>query len=137
VQRSALNGGSPHNPTPRGKVVGVSEGVGPTTISSMPSLFAAISAIVASGERNIELYRLMIASRLTPQAKPGSDLDEAAGQAFGLVRMAMSKSWERQITEDEVYLAWAQLHGLVMLKADGFIKSALFHFIEKTGFRDG
>ena len=84
-------------------------------------------AYVRFGEENIELYRLMFASGLTPAAAAGSLLATTADEAFGLLRDVLASSQapgERRI-EQAVYRAWAQLHGLVMLKADGFIISPL------------
>ena len=92
------------------------------------ALVAIARAYVAFGESNVELYRLMFASRLTPQAASGSDLDTAADKAFSLLKHAMLETMPIHKTE-AVYQFWAQLHGLVMLKADGFITSPLSSFI--------
>ncbi len=92
------------------------------------ALIAIARAYVSFGEANVELYRVMFASRLTPRAKTGSDLDEASGKAFGLLRAAMAAT-SPALTDASVYLAWAQLHGLVMLKADGFIRSPLRTYV--------
>ncbi|WP_207388328.1 TetR/AcrR family transcriptional regulator [Lichenihabitans psoromatis] len=91
---------------------------------------AIARAYVTFGEANTEIYRLMFASRLTPEAKAGSDLDEESGKAFGMLRTAMAAVSSLTDAEDEAYLLWAQLHGLVMLKADGFINRPLWKFVE-------
>lgn len=88
------------------------------------ALTAMALAYVSFGEANIELYRLMFASQLTPQAKTGSALSEASGKAFGLLRAAMA-AMSPTLADESAHLAWAQLHGLVMLKADGFIRAPL------------
>ena len=92
------------------------------------ALTAMALAYVSFGEANIELYRLMFASRLTPEAKTGGDLDEASERAFGLLRSAMA-AISPALTDTSVYLAWSQLHGLVMLKADGFIRNPLQTYV--------
>lgn len=92
------------------------------------ALKAMARAYVSFGEANIELYRLMFASRLTPEAKTGSDLDQVSGRAFGLLRSAMM-AMSPALTDKSVYLAWSQLHGLVMLKAEGFIRSPLQTYV--------
>ena len=89
-------------------------------------------AYLAFGGTNVELYRLMFASRLTSKAKDGSALDIAAQQALDLLRRtlsARSRATGPAELEDDVYRTWAQLHGLVMLKADGFIARSLAHFV--------
>ena len=88
------------------------------------ALAAMALAYVSFGEGNIELYRLMFGSRLTPEAKTGSNLDKASERAFDLLSAAMA-AISAGYNRESVYLAWAQLHGLVMLKADGFIRSPL------------
>ena len=92
------------------------------------ALTAIAHAYVTFGEANIEIYRLMFASRLTPQARSGSDLNTASGKAFALLRTAMA-AISPGMTDSGVYLAWSQLHGLVMLKAEGFIRSPLQTFV--------
>lgn len=93
-------------------------------------LLAIALAYVAFGEANIELYRLMFASRLVPEAKPGSSLEKAADAAFDRLRDAVSAvSTEKTVTDDAM-LNWAQLHGLVMLRADGLIRRRLSEFVK-------
>ena len=92
------------------------------------ALAAMALAYVSFGERNIELYRLMFASRLTPEAKAGSHLDETSGRAFGLLTTVIA-AVSPAFTRESLYLAWAQLHGLVMLKADGFIRTPLQTYV--------
>ncbi len=94
------------------------------------SLQAMAFAYVAYGEANIELYRLMFASRLVPEAKPGSALARAADKAFDRLRRAMAAISPAGTVENDALLAWAQLHGLVMLRADGFISRPLTEFVE-------
>ena len=88
-------------------------------------------AYVGFGEANVEIYRLMFASRLTAEAKDGSALDLAARRALAALRNALSASSVAGSAELEtsVYRTWAELHGLVMLKADGFIARPLAHFV--------
>ncbi len=54
------------------------------------ALKAMALAYVAFGEANIELYRLMFASRLVPEAGTGSALETAAVEAFNRLREALS-----------------------------------------------
>lgn len=87
-------------------------------------------AYVAFGEANIELYRLMFASRLVPEAGKGSALETAAVDAFNRLREALSVTTPAVRINDEALLIWGQLHGLVMLKADGHIKRPLAELVE-------
>ena len=96
------------------------------------ALAALALAYVGFGEANVEIYRLMFASRLTPEAKAGSALDVAANQALGLLRGALSAAsvfTDPARLEWTVYRTWAQWHGLVMLKADGLIAGSLAHYV--------
>ena len=94
-------------------------------------------AYVGFGEANIEIYRLMFASRFTPKAANGSALDVAASEAFGLLRDTLSASSAFTDAAEtgpaeldrHVYRVWARLHGLVMLKADGFIARPLAYYV--------
>jgi AcrR family transcriptional regulator len=87
-------------------------------------------AYVAFGEANIELYRLMFASRLVPEAGTGGALDTAAVEAFRRLREALSPTTPADRIQGEAQLIWAQLHGLVMLKADGHIRRPLAELVE-------
>ena len=81
------------------------------------------------GEANIELYRLMFASRLVPEARPGSALARAADNAFDRLRRAMAEITPPETVERDAVLVWAQLHGLVMLRADGLVDQSLSQFL--------
>ena len=94
------------------------------------ALKAMALAYVAFGEANIELYRLMFASRLVPETSTGSALDTAAAGAFNRLREALSVTTPANRVEDEAQLIWGQLHGLVMLKADGLIRRPLAELVE-------
>lgn len=87
---------------------------------------ALARAYVRFGEQNAELYRLMFAFGLVPATAAGSPLAALSDQAFALLRHTLAS---RNPTEPQdwgaAHRAWAQLHGLVMLKAEGFIESAL------------
>lgn len=89
------------------------------------ALRAMALAYVAFGEANIELYRLMFASRLVPDAGTESALKTAAVDSFNRLREALSVTIPADRVEEEAQLIWAQLHGLVMLKADGQIRRPL------------
>ncbi len=92
-------------------------------------------AYVGFGEANIEIYRLMFASGVTPRSAAGSELDVAANRALDLLRTAMSAArgcTDPAELEREIYRTWAQLHGLVMLKADGFIARPLAHYVARA-----
>ena len=106
--------------------------------TEMSAKDAQADAYLRFGEENVELYRLMFASRLVPDAEDGSVLDKAAIEVFALLRSAMAAiSLTPDVEPDaqRVFLAWAQIHGLVMLKADGFITSPLRSYA--TVLRDG
>jgi AcrR family transcriptional regulator len=94
------------------------------------ALKAMALAYVAFGESNIELYRLMFASRLVPEAGRGSVLATVAVEAFNRLREALSVTIPADHVEEEAQLIWAQLHGLVMLKADGQIRRPLAELVE-------
>jgi AcrR family transcriptional regulator len=93
------------------------------------ALKAMALAYVTFGEANIELYRLMFASRLVPQAGAGSALETAAVDAFDRLREALSVTTPADRVGEEAQLIWAQLHGLVMLKADRQIKRPLAELV--------
>ena len=65
----------------------------------------------------------MFASGLVPGADAGSALQAAAAASFAplLERVAAAEPQQSRIF---AYARWAQLHGLVMLKADGFIQDS-------------
>jgi AcrR family transcriptional regulator len=94
------------------------------------ALKAMALAYVAFGEANVELYRLMFASHLVPEAGTGSALETAAVEAFNRLREALSPTTPADRIQDEAQLIWAQLHGLVMLKADGHITRPLAELVE-------
>ncbi|WPP03982.1 TetR/AcrR family transcriptional regulator [Methylocella tundrae] len=94
------------------------------------ALRAMALAYVAFGEANIELYRLMFASRLVPEAGTGGALETAAVEAFSRLREALSPTTPADRIQEEAQLIWAQLHGLVMLKADGHITRPLAELVE-------
>ncbi len=94
------------------------------------ALKAMALAYVAFGEANIELYRLMFASRLVPDAGAGSALETAAVDAFNRLREALSVATPADRVQVEAQLIWAQLHGLVMLKADGHLSRPLGELVE-------
>ena len=87
-------------------------------------------AYLKYGEANIELYRLMFASRLVPEARPDSPLARAADKAFDTLRRAMAEISAPETVERDAVLVWAQLHGLVMLRADGFVTQSLSQFLD-------
>ncbi len=97
--------------------------------TSQEALQAMALAYLKYGEANVELYRLMFASRLVPEARPGSPLARAADKALDRLRRAMSEISPPETVERDAVLAWAQLHGLVMLRADGFVNQSLSQFL--------
>lgn len=76
------------------------------------------AAYLRFGEENVELYRLMFASGLVPGAEEGSPLKDAAAASFQPLLDRVSAAGRPLPL---AHVRWAQLHGLVMLKADGFI----------------
>lgn len=81
-------------------------------------------AYLQFGERNVERYRLMFASRLVPDAPPESPLGHAADESYQLL-LAGIAAGGRSGKYGSAMAVWAQLHGLVMLRADGFVKPPL------------
>jgi AcrR family transcriptional regulator len=107
---------------------------------SEPMTEVIARAYVRFGEANIEIYRLMFASRLTSDAADGSALDVAAGEALALLRASIVSEGDglgAALGERTVYLSWAKVHGLVMLKADGFITSELTGYVETDAAASG
>ena len=100
-----------------------------TGLTPHEALQAMALAYLKYGEANIELYRLMFASRLVPEANPGSPLATAADKAFNRFRRAMAEISPPDTVERDAVLVWAQLHGLVMLRADGFVNQSLSQFL--------
>ena len=100
------------------------------------ALKAMALAYVAFGEANIELYRLMFASRLVPETSRGSALDTAAADAFNRLRESLAATIPADRVDDEAYLVWGQLHGLVMLKADGFVTRPLAELVKRSKLFD-
>ena len=100
------------------------------TIGCAPErLLESVSlAYVEFGEANVAMYRLMFASPLTPQSDDGSELDTAAERAFELLHAAVTRR-SPHAARETAHLLWAQLHGLVLLKADGFIRRPLSDFV--------
>jgi len=81
------------------------------------------AAYLRFGEENVEVYRLMFASALTPNAARASALREAATNSFRpLLERVTAGTSSTKRARQSAYAIWAQLHGLVMLKADGFLE---------------
>jgi len=93
------------------------------------ALQAISLAYVAFGEGNMEIYRLMFATQLTPRAEASSPLNQASARAFEQLLTVLSAISPAAAVQEDAYLLWAQLHGLVMLKADGFIVGPLKKFV--------
>jgi AcrR family transcriptional regulator len=81
------------------------------------------AAYLRFGEENVELYRLMFASGLTPRAAKDSALAKAAAASFEplLLRLGGDSSKRARLAALAI---WAQLHGFVMLKADGLVEES-------------
>jgi AcrR family transcriptional regulator len=76
------------------------------------------------GSENVELYRLMFASRLVPESASDSHLRKAAQASFQPLLDHISKAAASTI-RGRALVFWAQLHGLVMLNADGLFPETL------------
>ena len=79
------------------------------------------AAYLRFGEENMEIYRLMFASRLVAdRTSDESELYKAAMASFEplLERVADGSSKRARLA---AYGIWSQLHGIVMLKADGLL----------------
>lgn len=89
------------------------------------------AAYLRFGAANIELYRLMFASGLTPAAAGDSPLGKAATAGFKPLLDRLRAAGRSRV---DAYAAWAQLHGLVMLKADGFIDTSVDRMLASLAF---
>lgn len=91
------------------------------------------AAYLTFGENHVELYRLMFASGLVPGSAPGSALQQAALASFQplLDRVEVSDPKSSRMSANA---RWGQLHGLVMLKADGFIDEPIQAFLDVIAF---
>jgi len=72
----------------------------------------------------------MFASRLVPEARLESGFANAADRASDHLRRVMRGISPPETVERNALLTWAQLHGLVMLRADGFVTSSLSHLVD-------
>lgn len=88
-------------------------------------------AYVRFGVANIELYRLMFASRIVPESEPGGMLKTAADDSYAVLLKTVSARRPQGDPEETAHLIWAQVHGLVMLKADGFLDESLEGLVER------
>lgn len=75
------------------------------------------AAYLRFGEENVEIYRLMFASGL-PAAGENSELRETALKSFRPLLDRVGSSRKARLTAQCI---WAQLHGLVLLRADGYL----------------
>lgn len=89
-------------------------------------------AYVTFGEQNIEIYRLMFASRLVPLADGEGELVSSANDAFAPLVIAVAADDPNADAEAKATAIWAQVHGFVMLKADGFIREPLVDWVDRT-----
>ena len=91
------------------------------------------AAYLVFGERNVELYRLMFASGLVPGAAPDSALKHAATASFQPLLDRVTAS-DPALSPLSAHVRWGQLHGLVMLKADGFIHDPIEALMNTLSF---
>lgn len=94
------------------------------------SLSRMAAAYLKFGERNVELYRLMFASRLVPDSPADSTLSRIAKESYELLLSVVSGAGGAGSHQSPMAV-WAQLHGLVMLKADGFVTQALKRMLKE------
>lgn len=78
-------------------------------------------AYLQFSDANVELYRLMFASGLVPAAGAGSRLVEAAQLSFQPLLERVGGGSASKRSRLAAHALWAQLHGIAMLKADGFV----------------
>ncbi|CAN7196686.1 TetR/AcrR family transcriptional regulator [Bosea sp. LjRoot9] len=78
------------------------------------------AAYLQFGEENGQLYRLMFASGLVAGAPEGSALLKAALASFQPLLDRVSEASPKR-ARAAANAIWAQLHGFVMLKADGLL----------------
>jgi AcrR family transcriptional regulator len=79
------------------------------------------AAYLRFGEENEQLYRLMFASGLVAGAAEGSELLNAARASFQPLLARVSDGVSKRAAA-ATHAIWAQLHGFVMLKADGLLR---------------
>ena len=58
--------------------------------------------------------------------------DKISDRAFELLHRVVARACPPAAVQDAAVLLWAQLHGLVMLKADGLVMSSLSQLVEKS-----
>ena len=76
------------------------------------------AAYLQFGEEHVELYRLMFASGLVPGAAAGSPLQEASSASFRPLLDRVAAAEPQRSRTATATAIWAQLHGLVMLRAE-------------------
>ncbi len=79
------------------------------------------AAYLRFGEENTQLYRLMFASSLVANAAEDSELREAAWASFEPLLSRVADGGCVKQPRLAAYAIWAQLHGFVMLQADGLL----------------
>ena len=100
------------------------------------SLAGGLREAIGEGQSPLEAEAALAAAYLrfglTPAAADASALNDAAQEAFGLLRttLAAARPSGPDQCERAVLRAWAQLHGLVMLKVDGFIVRPLAAYLD-------
>jgi AcrR family transcriptional regulator len=117
--------------------IGFSEFTEALVAAASPEPTNAVSRMarvyVTFGEENGALYRLMFASKLVPLAGKDSELGKAADGAFAPLLTAVRASDPTPSAYIKAKAIWAQLHGLVMLRADGFIDERLCEILDDIG----
>jgi AcrR family transcriptional regulator len=96
-----------------------------------PSKSSKLSRIARAtldfGLRRHGIYRLMFASRTMACAKKGSELRDAAWEAFDIVLEALGSSADGFLRERYALTIWSALHGVVMLAEQGVLTGEAAH----------
>jgi len=79
------------------------------------------AAYLRFGEEHTQLYRLMFASSLVAGTAEGSELRTAAWASFEPLLGRVADGAPSKQSRLAAYAIWAQLHGFVMLRADGLL----------------
>ena len=93
--------------------------------SKQSKLLRFAHAMLTFGLRRNGIYRLIFASRTMACAQKGSELHNAAMEAFALLLEALEAPAIGLLRERQALKIWASLHGVVMLAEQGLFTGQL------------
>lgn len=95
--------------------------------SKRSKLSRIAQATLSFGLRRNGIYRLMFASRTMANAPAGSELRDAAMEAFALVGVALDAPAVGLLREQHALTLWASVHGVVTLAEQGLLTGKAAH----------